>query len=73
MKRHIDYIVSIVLMFLVPVTGSLGYIQSELELRKFFPHKYFAYATLLFAFIHLLFKWKRVMNYLKSLRERFRR
>lgn len=34
MKRHIDRIVSI---FFVAVTGSLGYIQSELELRKFVP------------------------------------
>jgi hypothetical protein len=66
LKRHIDYIVSIILILLVPITGSLGYIQSELELRKFIPHKYFAYTTLLFAFIHILFKWKRVLNYLRT-------
>lgn len=69
MKRHIDYIVSIVLIFLIGFTAITGYIQSELELRKFFPHKYFAYATLIFVLLHLIFKWKKLINYILNCRK----
>lgn len=66
MKRHIDFIISILLIFSLAITGSTGYIQSELELRKFVPHKYFAYTTLILGFFHLLFKYERILHYLKQ-------
>lgn len=66
MKRHIDLIISILLFFSLAITGGTGYIQSELELRKFIPHKYFAYLTLMLAFLHITFKYKRILNYLRQ-------
>lgn len=66
MKRHADFIVSILLIFSLAITGSTGYIQSELELRKFVPHKYFAYSTLILGFFHLLFKYKKIIHYFKQ-------
>ncbi|OHB98326.1 MAG: hypothetical protein A2W74_02255 [Planctomycetes bacterium RIFCSPLOWO2_12_38_17] len=65
MKRHIDNWASIVLILSIIITGTTGYLQSELELRRFVPHKYFAYTTLALAFTHLLFKWKKIVNYFK--------
>jgi DMSO/TMAO reductase YedYZ heme-binding membrane subunit len=66
MKRHLDSMISILLIFSIAITGSTGYIQSELELRKFVPHKYFAYSTLILGFLHLTFKYKKLLNYLKQ-------
>ena len=54
MKRHhLDYAVSILLLISLCVTGLLGYVQSELELRRFIPHRYAAYTTLWLAAIHV--------------------
>ncbi len=54
MKRHhLDYAVSILLLISLCVTGLLGYVQAELELRRFIPHRYAAYATLWLAAIHV--------------------
>jgi hypothetical protein len=65
MKREdIKHIVSILLFFSVCITGLLGYIQSELELRKFVPHRYFAYATLSLAAVHVALNGGRVWRYL---------
>jgi hypothetical protein len=65
MKREdIKYIVSILLFFSICLTGSLGYIQSELELRKFTPHRYFAYATLSLAAVHVTLNAGRIWRYL---------
>ncbi|MDP3048005.1 MAG: hypothetical protein Q8N12_01065 [Thermodesulfovibrionales bacterium] len=66
MKQHIDYMVSFILILLLIITGITGYIQSELELRKFVLHRYFAYSTLIFGFIHLIFKWRRLLSYFRS-------
>ena len=75
MKREdVNFLVSILLFFSITATGVLGFIQSELELRKFFPHRYFAYATLCLAAIHLYLNFGRLHRYLKnrfgSLREK---
>ena len=54
MKRtDFDYAISILLLISLCVTGLLGYFQSELELRRFVPHRYAAYATLGLAAIHV--------------------
>jgi hypothetical protein len=70
MKREtVQYVISLLLFVSICTTGILGYIQSELELRKFVPHRYFAYTTLSLAAVHLYFHlgklcrfWHRVRN-----------
>ena len=65
MKREdLKYVVSILLFFSICLTGALGYIQSELELRKFTPHRYFAYATLILAAAHVTLNGSRIWRYL---------
>ena len=52
-RADFEIIVSIMLILAVCVTGVLGYLQSELELRRFVPHRYAAYSTLCLAAIHV--------------------
>jgi len=71
MKREdINYIISILLIFSISITGIVGYVQSRLELRRFVPHRYFAYATLILAALHVFLNWSKVCRYL---RRRFKR
>jgi hypothetical protein len=66
MKRSdVSYIVSILLLISLTVTAALGYIQSQLELRKFVPHRYFAYTTLSLAVVHLYFNFGKIVKYLR--------
>ncbi|MFN3531178.1 MAG: hypothetical protein ACK41Q_01480 [Candidatus Brocadia sp.] len=61
MKREdIDYIISILLIFPLSITGIVGYVQSRLELRRFVPHRYFAYVTLILAALHVFLNWGKV-------------
>ena len=67
MKREdVNFLVSILLFFSIIATGVLGFVQSELELRKFFPHRYFAYATLSLAAIHLYLNFGSLRRYWKN-------
>ncbi len=66
-RRDVNYLISILLMISIVVTGSLGYIQSELEIRKFFPHRYAAYTTLSLASIHIYLNFGKVWRYLKRI------
>ena len=66
-RRDVNYLISILLMISIVVTGSLGYIQSELEIRKFFPHRYAAYTTLTLASIHIYLNFGKVWRYLKRI------
>ncbi len=67
MKRvDINYVLSILLLLSISVTGILGYIQSQLELRKFIPHRYFAYATLCLAAVHIYFNGGKLWRYLRQ-------
>lgn len=66
-RRDVNYPISILLMISIVVTGSLGYIQSELEIRKFFPHRYAAYTTLTLASIHIYLNFRKVWRYLKRI------
>lgn len=52
-RKDINYIISLLLLLSVAITGTTGYIQSQLDLRKFVPHRYFAYVTLSLAAIHI--------------------
>ena len=70
-RKDIDYILSILLILSIVITGSLGYIQSELELRKFFPHRYAAYTTLCLAAIHIYLNFGKVWgHFLHKYKER---
>ncbi|MHC4157534.1 MAG: hypothetical protein ACYSSO_00495 [Planctomycetota bacterium] len=67
MKRQdINYAVSFLLLIAVCVTGVTGYIQSQLELRKFIPHRYFAYITLGLAAVHVYLNAGRLWRYIRS-------
>lgn len=66
MKREDSkYTISILLLLSISITGMLGYIQSELELRKFVPHRYFAYTTLSLAAVHVFFNVGKVFRYIR--------
>jgi hypothetical protein len=68
MKREeINYIISILLIFSICITGILGYLQSEFELRKFVPHRYFAYATLSLTALHVYLNWGKVWRFLRRI------
>lgn len=65
MKRtDFEYIVSILLFCSLSATGVLGYVQSQLELRQFVPHRYAAYVTLCLAAVHVCFHAGKVWRYL---------
>lgn len=65
MKREdIHYLISILLIVAISITGISGYVQSRLELRRFVPHRYFAYATLLLTALHVFLNWRKVWRYL---------
>jgi DMSO/TMAO reductase YedYZ heme-binding membrane subunit len=67
MKRQdLNYTVSILLLILLALTGATGYIQSQLDLRKFVPHRYFAYATLLLAAVHVSLNAQKLFRYLRK-------
>jgi len=66
MKREdISCTVSLLLLFSVAVTGLTGYIQSQLELRKFVPHRYFAYTTLALAAVHVYLNAPKLWRYVR--------
>ncbi len=66
-RRDVNYLISILLILSIIVTGMLGYIQSELEIRKFFPHRYAAYTTLTLASIHIYLNFGKIWRYLKRI------
>ena len=73
MKREdIKFIVSMLLCFSICLTGVLGYIQSELELRKFTPHRYFAYATLSLAAVHVTLNAGRIWRYFSRKKQKIK-
>lgn len=64
--RALKYILSLLLLLSIALTGIMGYIQSSLELRRFVPHKYFAYATLTLAAVHVVLNIKTIVRFLRS-------
>ena len=69
-KLDISYIVSAALIILLAFTGITGFIQSQLDLRKFVPHKYAAYSTLIMSAVHLYFHAGKLLRYTRA---RFRK
>jgi hypothetical protein len=66
-RETFQYIVGLLLILSVIMTGLLGYVQSQLELRKFVPHRYFAYTTLCLATLHVYLNWKKLWSYIRRL------
>jgi len=69
-RKDINYIISLLLLLSVAITGTTGYIQSQLDLRKFVPHRYFAYVTLSLVAIHIYLNAGKVWRYI---RQKFKR
>lgn len=66
MKREdFSYAVSFLLLLSVVITGMTGYIQSQLELRRFVPHRYFAYTTVALAAVHVYLNAGRLLRYVR--------
>jgi hypothetical protein len=66
--RTLKYVLSLLLLLSIALTGILGYIQSSLELRRFVPHKYFAYTTLVLAALHVALNLKRIIRFFRERR-----
>ncbi len=62
-KVGVNYLISLLLIIFLCVTGMLGYIQAQLELRKFMPHRYFAYTTLCLAAVHVYLNGGKLWRY----------
>ena len=66
MKRDdVSYTISLLLLLSIGITGITGYIQSQLELRRFIPHRYFAYVTLGLAAVHVYFNAGKLWRYIR--------
>jgi hypothetical protein len=66
MKREdINYAISFLLLLSISITGITGYIQSQLELRRFVPHRYFAYVTLSLAAVHVYLNADKLWRYIR--------
>ena len=68
-RADFEIIISFLLILAVCVTGVLGYLQSELELRRFVLHRYAAYATLVLTAVHVALKWGRLWRYIRERRK----
>ncbi len=65
-RDDVNHLVSGLLLVFVCATGAMGYVQAELELRKFVPHRYLAYATLILVAIHVYLNGGRLLRYLRD-------
>jgi hypothetical protein len=61
---------SLALLVSIALTGLTGYLQSALELRRFVPHKFFAYSTLMLAAVHVAVNFRRLLGPSKGGRRR---
>jgi len=68
-RADFEIIISILLIVAVCVTGVLGYFQSEMELRRFVPHRYAAYTTLILTAVHVSLKSGKLLRYIRGRRK----
>ena len=69
MKRvTLNYAISILLLLSIIFTALLGYVQSQLDLHKFIPHRYAAYITLCLAAAHVGLNASKLWRYLRRKR-----
>jgi predicted membrane channel-forming protein YqfA (hemolysin III family) len=65
-RQDINYAVSILLLASICITAITGYVQSQLDLRRFVPHRYFAYITLGLAVVHVYLNMGKIWRYLRQ-------
>jgi predicted membrane channel-forming protein YqfA (hemolysin III family) len=65
-RQDINYAVSILLLASICITAITGYVQSQLDLRRFVPHRYFAYITLGLAAVHVYLNMGKIWRYLRG-------
>ena len=65
-RQDINYAVSFLLLLSVAITAIAGYIQAQLDLRRFVPHRHFAYVTLGLAAIHVYFNAGKLWRYIRG-------
>lgn len=65
-RQNINYAVSFLLLVSVTITAITGYIQAQLGLRRFVPHRYFAYVTLGLTAIHVYFNAGKLWRYIRG-------
>jgi predicted membrane channel-forming protein YqfA (hemolysin III family) len=65
-RQDINYAVSILLLASICITAITGYVQSQLDLRRFVPHRYFAYITLGLAAVHVYMNMGKIWRYLRG-------
>ena len=64
-SEDFNYVISILLLLAIMITGILGYLQSQFDLRKFVPHRYFAYITLSLAALHVYLNGGKIWRYFR--------
>jgi len=64
-REDINYAVSILLLASICITAITGYVQSQLDLRRFVPHRHFAYITLGLAAVHVYLNIGKIWRYLR--------
>jgi len=64
-REDLNYVTSFLLLLAICMTGITGYIQSQLDLRRFVPHRYFAYITLGLAAVHLWLNAGKLWRYIR--------
>ena len=64
-REDLNYIVSFLLLVSIICTGAIGYLQAVLDLRKFVPHRWFAYTTLSLAAVHVSLNAGKIGRFLK--------
>jgi len=65
-RQDINYIVSFLLLVSLAMTAVTGYIQAQLDLRRFVPHRYFVYVTLGLTIIHVYFNAGKLWRYISG-------
>ena len=67
MKRQdINYAVSFLLLLSLAITAITGYIQAQLDLRRFVPHRYFAYITVALTVIHVYLNAGKLWRHIRG-------
>lgn len=64
--QDINYAISFLLLLSIAITAITGYIQAQLDLRRFVPHQYFAYITLGLVAIHIYFNAGKLWRYIRG-------
>jgi hypothetical protein len=64
-RTDISYTISLILLIAISITGFTGFIQAQLDLRKFIPHTYTCYFTLFLAVIHVMLNWIKLWKFFR--------